>query len=380
MKKTLALLIVLALSLALVAGCAGDPPPPPQPPEPPAQTTQETPAQTTPGTTTPNATTTTPGETTQPGEDEEVEVPEEPAGPVMISAAELMQIYTDDNVILIGAINPTAALVPFSNAANPIRGSYLVWTDDIYGPSDDLLSPELGFGRVPLAEMEQLLSRAGVTADSKIVVYHSDAAAVGARVAWHLYMLGLDVRFLDGGVPAWRAANGRTGSSSRLNNQSVQTYFRAPNYNPSVNNVTLDEVVAALQDPAQWVVIDTRAEAEYNGERTGASAGGFGTGRLANSVHIEWTRLHDSDGMLLPEAQLREMLGFIGDRNVIVFCQGGVRSSYSWIVLRDLGFNVWNYDGSWIEWSYAASTASTYPGDVVLSLTELWTDNGRVIS
>jgi thiosulfate/3-mercaptopyruvate sulfurtransferase len=290
-----------------------------------------------------------------------------------------MQIYEDDNVILIGAINPTAALVPFSNAANPIRGSFLVWTDDIYGPSDDLLSRDLGFGRIPLAQMEDLLSRTGGTPDSTFVVYHSDAMAVGARVAWHLYMLGLDGRVLDGGVPAWRAARGATGSSSRLANQAVVAPFTAPIYNPSINTVTLDQVLEAAQNPDEWVIIDTRATGEYNGERTGASAGAYGTGRIKGSVHIEWTNFHDADGIRLPEAQLRQMLEFVGDRKVIVFCQGGVRSSYSWIVLRDLGFDAYNYDGSWIEWSYAASTASDFPKDVILSLTELWTDNGREI-
>jgi len=367
--KKISLLIAFVFSLALVAGCAGELPASTSVPVSPAVPTSETQAPTTPG-----------SKAAESDEGEETTDVAGHAGHIMISVAELMEIYTDNNVILIGAISPTAALVPFSNAANPIRGSYLVWTEDIYGPSDDLLSPDLGFGRVPLAEMEELLSRAGVTADSLIVAYHSDAAAVGARIAWHLYMLGLDVRFLDGGVAAWRAANGRTGSSNRLNNQSIQNDFRAPNYDPSVNNVTLEEVIAAVQNPADWVVIDARTEAEHNGERTGASSGAFGTGRIAGSVHVEWARLHDSDGIRLPEAELREMLGFIGDRNVIVFCQGGVRSSYAWIVLKDLGFNVLSYDGAWIEWSYAASIASDYQSDVVLSLTEFWSDNGRVIS
>ncbi|MCL2201598.1 MAG: rhodanese-like domain-containing protein [Oscillospiraceae bacterium] len=385
MKKILSLCLVLALVAAFAAGCAQAPAPQPpaQPvaeaPVEPAQTPEE-PAQATEEPAQPPASDAEPADPSDETEPEPVAEPiQEPTGPVMITVEELMPIFEDDNVILIGAINPTAALVPFSHAANPIRGSFLVWTDDIYGPSADLLSMELGFGRIPLAQMEDLLSRTGGTPESLFVVYHSDAMAVGARVAWHLYMLGLDVRFLDGGVPAWRAANGRTGASSRLANQAVVSEFRAPNYNPSVNNVTLEEVIAAAQNPAQWVIVDTRAQGEYDGERTGASSGGFGTGRIAGSVHVEWSRLHDSDGIRLPDEQLLELFNFVGDRNVIVFCQGGVRSSYSWLVLRDLGFNVWNYDGSWIEWSYAASTASDYPSDVILGLTELWSDNGRVI-
>ena len=39
---------------------------------------------------------------------------------------------------------------------------------------------------------------------------------------------------------------------------------------------------------------------------------------------------------------------------VIVYCHTGYRSSLTTFVLRELmGFeNVWNYDGSWVEWSY----------------------------
>ncbi|MCL2852712.1 MAG: hypothetical protein FWE20_06740 [Defluviitaleaceae bacterium] len=44
-----------------------------------------------------------------------------------------------------------------------------------------------------------------------------------------------------------------------------------------------------------------------------------------------------------------------------------------------LGFDVLNYDGSWIEWSYAASEFSDFPSEVVLEFTEEWTDNNGPI-
>jgi len=372
MKKVLSVVLALALLAAIAVGCAN------------VTAQPDTPLSTVPQQEAP-APTPSPAPvpaTTADGQDAAEDDEPEQVGaqrPVIISVEELIPIFEDENVILIGAISPAAALVPFSNAANPIRGSFLVWTDDIYGPDPTLLSSDLGFGRIPASQWEDLLSRTGGTPDSTFVVYHSDAAAVGARVAWHLYQLGLDVRFLDGGVAAWRAANGRTGSSTRLTSQPVRGEFRAPNYDPSINNVTLQEVMDAAQDQAQWVIVDTRTLAEYNGEHTSSSSGGFGTGRIKDSVHIEWTRLHDEDGFVLPEDELLEIFSFIGDRNVIVFCQGGIRSSYSWIVLRDLGYNVRNFDGSWIEWSYALSSASDFPKDVISGLTELWSDNGAVI-
>jgi len=371
MKKILSLLMIVIMTAALAAGCNSN-----LPPAPPTDTSPSPPPDpSTPSTPPPQTPTSPSGGTETAGPEDETPDPEPVRpGPIMISAEEVQAMIGDPNLVLIGVINPTAALVPFSNAANPIRGSYLIWTDELYGPCPEALSPDLAFGRLPLGQMEALLSRAGVTDDSVLVVYASDYPSVGARAAWHLSVLGLNVRFLDGGVSAWRAINGRTGASSRLTGAAVQNDFKATNYDPSFCYASIDMVIEALQNPSEWVVIDTRADDEYSGDRSGAGA--YGSGRMKGAVHIEWTNNNNSDEMLLPEAELRELYSFIGDRKVIAYCQGGVRSSYTWIVLRDLGYDVWNYDGSWIEWSYAASSASSYAKkDVVLGLTELWTDN-----
>ena len=373
MKKIISVILVLALTVSLIAACAAEPTPPPPPP-PPAETTPppadtpQPPAQEIPA---------------APGTDNAQDTPaaEAPAAlsPIMISAEELRDIHGNDNVIVIGVVSPTAALVPFSNAANPVRNSYLVWVDDYLGlnPGESFYPGDTIY-RMPLSHMEDLLSRAGATEDSIIVVFSSDWLSQGARVAWHLAMLGLNVRFLDGGVAAWRSLRGSpTGASNRLSGQAVRTNFTAPNYDPASFNVTVPQVVEALQNPTEWVVIDTRTLAEFNG--TSRESGAYGTGRLRGAVFMNWEDVFDSDGLLLPEDQLRSMFAFIGDRNVIVYCQGGVRSAYTWIVLRDLGFNVYNFDGSWIHWSWAASDFSDFPSDVILELTEEWTDNNGKI-
>ena len=381
MKKLLSILLALAIVVALAAGCNNNSDTSSQPPEtsssspPPTVATTGTDA---PETASPN---TASPDTAQPGETEPDPVPQDV--PIMISAQELQGMMGDENLILIGVVTTSIAM-PWTNAANPLYGSYLVWTDDYFGANTEALSTEVTLFRTPLSNMEALLSKAGVTADSQIVVYSSDWLSQGAYVVWQLSMMGLNVRFLDGGVSAWRDNNGQTGNSNRLSGESVKSDFRAPSYNPSAYDATIDTVIEALQNPGEWVVIDVRETDEYNGGRTSSSGGAFGTGRLKGAVHINWERNLDpqdaSSGILLSREQLMDLYSFIGDRKVIVYCQGGVRSSYTWIVLKELGFDVLNYDGSWIEWSYAASTASDYPNkDVVLSLTEEWNDNGRKI-
>jgi thiosulfate/3-mercaptopyruvate sulfurtransferase len=40
----------------------------------------------------------------------------------------------------------------------------------------------------------------------------------------------------------------------------------------------------------------------------------------------------------------------IGDRSVIAYCNKGKQSALTYFVLRNLGYDVAAYDGSWHEW------------------------------
>ena len=139
------------------------------------------------------------------------------------------------------------------------------------------------------------------------------------------------------------------------------------------NIATIDIVIEALQNPDEWVVIDVRTAEEYDGKSWLPNA--FGSGRLKGSVNVDRELVFDSDGELLPHDELASLYEFIGDRKAIVYCHGGLRSAFIRDILVDLGFDTWHYSGSWVYWSWAASIASDYPSDVVLSLTEEWTDN-----
>ena len=136
-------------------------------------------------------------------------------------------------------------------------------------------------------------------------------------------------------------------------------------------------VTHAIQNPAEWVVIDVRTPEEFNGDSRLPNA--FGTGRIKGAVNVDRELVFDASGEILDEESLMELYYFIGDRHVIVYCHGGVRSDFIMGILLDLGFHVFNYEGSWIDWSRAASTGYGTVNELVLSLTENWVDNGGVI-
>jgi len=302
------------------------------------------------------------------------------SNPFLITTSELYELHSAGyrHLITIGVIDPVRGAIPFSVASNPVSYSYLVWHSDYSmrgGPY--AINQDLNWMRRPLREMEDLLSRGNITHDSFIVVYASDDMAQGSFVMWQLYMMGFNVRWLDGGNGSWNDAGHPTGSSARLN-AGTPGAFSVPNYDWTVARADLEMVIYAAQNPSEWAIVDTRTWGEFAG--TSFFGDGYGGGRIAGSYFITWTDAFiDGTDYLLSEFQLRQVFADVLDgRNVIVYCHGGIRSSHTWIALKSLGVNVFNYDGSWIEWSYAASDWGTaHPlRDTVRSLTEEWTDSG----
>ena len=106
-------------------------------------------------------------------------------------------------------------------------------------------------------------------------------------------------------------------------------------------------------------LVDVRSPGEYSGEllhmpdypQEGAQRGGH----IPGAKSIPWARAVADDGTFKTAAELREIYGaqgITGDKDIVVYCRIGERSSHSWFVLHELlGYpNVRNYDGSWTEW------------------------------
>jgi thiosulfate/3-mercaptopyruvate sulfurtransferase len=154
-------------------------------------------------------------------------------------------------------------------------------------------------------------------------------------------------------------------------------------------DVSIPTIIEAINNPKDWVVIDTRSKDEFDGQKTGSSRGAFGTGRVKGTIHIDWvSAINKEDTTLKSIVELKQIYEeTIKDKNVIVFCQSGVRSAFTYAVLKNVlgAKNVYNYDGSWIEWSYVASEASKGKvddnlRDQVINLTEEWSDNKGAIN
>jgi thiosulfate/3-mercaptopyruvate sulfurtransferase len=246
-----------------------------------------------------------------------------------------------EDVVVIGSLNPT-------KGDTPIKGSFTMWRSD-YSASEGAYD----FGGMSNTdeEMTELLSSFGATKNSTIVVYAANSHHDAARLFWQIhYKLGhKDVRFLDGGLNAWLGAGYPVGDA----NPSVdKTEYKG---NPTdENTATLEMVIEAVNNPDEWLIIDTRTADENSGAST--KSGAYGPGMIPNSLFIEWKNANAEDTTLKTKAELMDIYkeAVESGKKVIVYCQSGVRSAHTMVVLKEaLGVkDVYNYDGSWIEWSY----------------------------
>ena len=78
-------------------------------------------------------------------------------------------------------------------------------------------------------------------------------------------------------------------------------------------------------------------------------------GHIPGAANIPWAQAVAEDGTFKPASELKALYegkGITADKDVVVYCRIGERSSHTWFVLHELlGYpNVRNYDGSWTEW------------------------------
>ncbi len=157
---------------------------------------------------------------------------------------------------------------------------------------------------------------------------------------------------------------------------------KRPVFQKILKFASAEDVLHALKNPDEWLVLDVRTKEEYEGEFTPFVTCDFGRGRIKNSVHIDWAELVDEDFKIKSIDQAKEKFqDIIGDKKVIVYCHAGIRSGHTqFLLIKELGYSeIYNYDESWNEWSYLISQASIGEVDDELRLevinnTEKWVE------
>jgi thiosulfate/3-mercaptopyruvate sulfurtransferase len=218
----------------------------------------------------------------------------------------------------------------------------------------DLRGP--GYAPVGTPELEQLLSRSGVSPETTVVFY-----GYGAHLGyWLLTSHGhRDVRVLDGPRERWIDAGGDWSVDQPEPAQTA--YALEP---PDERLYASREAVLATLGHPETVLLDVRSQAEYTGERfwpSGATEGAGRPGHVPGSVHLSIDEMRTDDGRFRDPEEIRTALrdrGITSERPIITYCTIGNRASQAWYALTHLlGHTAAAvYHGSWAEWGSLADT------------------------
>jgi len=199
------------------------------------------------------------------------------------------------------------------------------------------------------------VGQAGISRGDPLVLYDDGASPTASHVAFLLEGIGHpSVSVLDGGITKW-ARDGFDVDYSPVVLPAAD--YGSPTSIPGIAAST-DEVLQALSDPAT-VIVDVRHPSEYLGVQHTARK----NGHIPGAINIDWTnnlestegvsRLHSTEDL----KRLYADAGVTPDKHVIVHCQSGSRSTFTWLVLKSLGYeNVSNYAAGWQEWGNRPDT------------------------
>lgn len=190
----------------------------------------------------------------------------------------------------------------------------------------------------PVAELENLLSKLGVTANRRIVFYDNRGGFNAARMLWLMEYLGhQNVAILNGGLAGWRAAGGTMSMDVTM---PVSTAFKAV---PDSQRYASVGDVLGHADSSQGVLVDVRPHKMYD------------EGHIPWAINVPWSMNLDANNRFLEADRLMAHFkhhGVTPEHDVILYCQAGLASPHSYVALRLLGFpRVRIYHGSWVQWS-----------------------------
>jgi 3-mercaptopyruvate sulfurtransferase SseA len=206
---------------------------------------------------------------------------------------------------------------------------------------------------IDAAEFTRLARSLGIDRGSSVVIYEDKFDAT--RLWWAFTYYGKsDVRILDGGSQAWKAA----GFPVDLLPPAARTKpgnFAAAVAHPGLRVDTSD--IVALRDQSTAQLWDNRSIKEFTGEEQ--KRGAYRAGRIPGSRHSEWVlfkkKENRAEWVTADEMKpLLQKLGYDRKKDQYFYCQSGVRSTQGLFALYLAGWSLkklHNYDSSWIGWS-----------------------------
>jgi thiosulfate/3-mercaptopyruvate sulfurtransferase len=198
-------------------------------------------------------------------------------------------------------------------------------------------------------KLNEILSDLGITKETIIVLYDDFGGLYAAWVFWVLeYYDHEDVRILNGQFNKWTV-------EARPTSQQIPVFPLSNYVSSDINSeiIATKEIILDNLNNSEIVLVDARSHAEYRGREPQTTRGGHIPGAVnnewVNSLIGVYTKVWKNEKQL---TSMYESKGVFQDKQVIVYCQTGVRGAHSYFTLRLIGYSqIALYDGSWAEWS-----------------------------
>ncbi|MFK5984940.1 MAG: rhodanese-like domain-containing protein [Pseudomonadota bacterium] len=201
----------------------------------------------------------------------------------------------------------------------------------------------------PKKMQAQLRSR-GIKQDSQIVIYDSGNLVDAARLFWSLEVYGIKrVLILDHGYDDWLKRSYPI--------SLAPTKIKPSLYVASINHKRLASKFTtqlATLNPNQ-IIVDARPSPAYQGKTSVAKR--FGHIPTASSYPSSHNfKVNDGLTSLQPVDKLKKIYSALPkNKKIVIYCAIGRISAANYFALRELDYDVANYDASWKEWGNDSS-------------------------
>jgi thiosulfate/3-mercaptopyruvate sulfurtransferase len=218
------------------------------------------------------------------------------------------------------------------------------------------LHASVGRDYVDQAGLSNLLQKAGVDADTTLVLYGGNNNWFAAYAYWLLRYLGYEnVKLLNGGRKKWELES--RPMSSDVPSFDATDFTVKGSINKDFRSFR-DDVLGKVAAGSS-AFVDVRSPEEYRGEKLAPDhlpqEQAQVPGHIPGAANVPWAKAANEDGSFKSADELKELYegqGVTSDKEVIAYCRIGERSSHTWFALHELlGYgDVKNYDGSWTEY------------------------------
>lgn len=191
---------------------------------------------------------------------------------------------------------------------------------------------------------------------STVVVYDEQFTPTAARIWWILKYWGVgDVRVLDGGLAAWKAAGGEATDALTAAAATPAEFTAKPHPERLVTFREMQEILG--EGDSETCLVDTRSDEENT------------AGYIPSAAHLDWQELVDpKTGKLRSKKELQELLALVEfdpAMPTVTYCRSGGRASVMAFAMELVsGKPVANYHGSWSEWTRRGGAQAVDPSNL----------------